>query len=643
MARWQRGTGDAISYLPYQDERIAASYPEIPRQDFETAVCLILPDGAVCRGAEAVFRSLWEAGQERWLYNTYREYSFFADVAELLYEEVATHRALLSKLDRVYSGPGLQPLTYIRVRYVFLRGLALIYLIAFASLAVQIQGLAGSRGIVPAHSLIENLKADALVNHIGLERYHFFPTLAWWSASDRALSWQCGAGIVLAVLLLFGIAPAPVLFLLWALYLSLCSICPPFLDFQWDILLLETGFLAIFFAPWQWLERPARQSPPSHLVLWLLRWLMFRLMLESGCVKLLSGDPAWSHLTALRFHYETQPLPTWIGWYAHQLPPGFQSFCVAAMFFIELAVPVFIFAGRRARLTAAVLFALFQMIILLTGNYGFFNYLTLLLCLPLLDDRAMAWRQSAVPLALPETPPPLPAQSRRWPRFVLLPVSCVAVLATLMMMLATLSVPQHWPAPLVGMLRWLEPLRTFNGYGLFRVMTQTRPEIIIEGSNDGENWQPYEFKYKPGDLKARPRFVAPHQPRLDWQMWFAALGRPQDNLWLINFETRLLENSPPVLALLARNPFPNAPPKYIRAQLYEYDFTDLATRRATGQWWRRQVLGAVPCANLPASGMKARLFGFSVRLLTILTMALKSAPSRSLAKRLTVAGRLSPG
>ena len=138
---------------------------------------------------------------------------------------------------------------------------------------------------------------------------------------------------------------------------------------------------------------------------------------------------------------------------------------------------------------------------------------------------------------------------------------------------------------------WLEPLRSFNSYGLFAIMTQTRPEIIVEGSNDGQNWQAYEFKYKPGDLKARPRFVAPFQPRLDWQMWFAALESPRENPWFFNFEVRLLQNSPPVLALLAHNPFPNAPPKYIRAQLYEYHFTDIATRRATGDWWRREYLG----------------------------------------------------
>ncbi len=325
IARWHNATGEAIDYLPFQDESIAARFPEIPRQDFETAVRLILPDGSVCGGAEAVFRSLSEAGREKWMLKLYTKFPAYGDLAELAYEEVATHRSFLSTLDRIYSGPGKAPLSYIRVRFLFLRGLALIYLVAFASLWGQIDGLAGSRGIIPAKSLMAALKAEADADHAAVNRYHLVPTLAWWNASDQALNWQCEAGLICSLLLLCGIAPAPMLFLLWCIYLSLTTVGGVFLSFQWDWLLLETGFLAIFFAPLQWFERPSRQSKPSSVVIWLLRWLIFRLMLESGCVKLLSGDPTWWHLTALRVHYQTQPLPTWIGWYAHQLPPGFQT------------------------------------------------------------------------------------------------------------------------------------------------------------------------------------------------------------------------------------------------------------------------------------------------------------------------------
>ena len=597
IARWQNTTGDAVTYLPFQMESVAGRFPEIPRQNFEQSVHLILPDGSVCSGAEAVFRSLEQAGKERWLIHLYRDFPGFADVAELLYEEVATHRSFLSKLDRIYSGPGFAPLRYVRVRFVFLRGLALIYLIAFASLFGQIQGLAGSRGIVPAATVMQMLKAEAADQHIGLERFHAVPTLAWWSASDSALNWQCGAGVALSLLLFFGIAPAPALFLLWCLYLSLSTICGPFLSFQWDTLLLETGFLAVLYAPLQWLERPSRQSAPSTTVLWLLRWLIFRLMLESGCVKLMSGDISWWNLTALRVHYETQPLPTWIGWYAHQMPAGAQAFCAFVLLFVELAAPALIFAGRRARLTAAGIFALLQVLIMLTGNYTFFNWLTLLLCVPLLDDDLLKPRN---PISAARAMPLSAPRCRRWPRFILLPIAFVIGLVTLMGLLGTLRVAERWPAPALALHNWLEPMRSFNNYGLFAAMTQKRPEIILEGSDNGRDWKPYEFKYKTGDLKTRPGFVAPYQPRLDWQMWFAALGGPRENLWFLNFETRLLENSPPVLALLGRNPFPKTPPKYIRALLYEYHFTDMATRRATGRWWRREYKGVyVPAISLP--------------------------------------------
>jgi predicted DCC family thiol-disulfide oxidoreductase YuxK/uncharacterized membrane protein YphA (DoxX/SURF4 family) len=593
IARWHNATGDAVNYIAYQDPAMTGQFPEIPQERYERAVQLILPDGTVCGGARAVFRSLYEAGREKWMYRVYERVPGWAEMAELVYDEVAQHRSFLSKIDRIYSGPGLWPLSDIRTRFIFLRGLALIYLIAFASLLGQIQGLSGSHGIVPVNTVMAALKVDMTQQHIGLERYHLLPTFAWWNASDASLNWQCGLGVGFSVLLLFGIAPAPVLFLLWCLYLSLVSVCSPFMDFQWDLLLLETGFLAIFFAPLQWVERPSKQSRPSSLIIWLLRWLIFRLMLESGCVKLLSGDASWWNLTALRVHFETQPLPTWVGWYAHQLPHGVLSVFTVIMFVIELIVPVFIFAGRKGRITAAVLFIFFQVLILLTGNYTFFNWLTILLCVPLLDDDVF--------LLLPATGP-LPAVRRcpRWSRWILVPLTILIGLVTLMGCLGTLGVPRQWSMNDRFIYQWLAPFRSFNNYGLFAVMTQKRPEIIIEGSDDGQNWTPYEFKYKPGDLNQRPGFVAPCQPRLDWQMWFAALGGPRENEWILNLETRLLENSPEVLKLLAKNPFPKSPPKYIRAQLYEYHFTDRATRRKTGNWWRRDYLGPyLPPLALP--------------------------------------------
>jgi lipase maturation factor 1 len=642
ISRWQRTTADAVDYLPFQEESIARRFPEIPPDDFHQAVQLISPDGSVCSGAEAVFRSLAAAGKERWLLWCYRRIPSFPIITEVIYDEVATHREFLSKLDRFFLGSNTTPRQYALVQFVFLRGLALVYLIAFASLWMQIQGLIGSQGIVPAQSVMTTLKEVVASQHIGATRFRIIPTLAWWADSDRALNWQCGAGVGLSLLLLFGIAPAPALFLLWALYLSLSSIASPFLNFQWDALLLETGLIAIFFAPLTWLERLRHRSEPPRPALWLLRWLLFRLMFESGWVKLASGDPMWRHLTALRVHFETQPLPTWIGWYAHQLPATVLTLLTFLLFVIELAVPFLIFCGRKPRLVAASLFVLLQIIILLTGNYTFFNWLTILLCLPLLDDAALqkwiprrfhhfelvpngalhsfsdggpfpisndANQLDSVTAPLSDSLAPRNGErgfhlltrwaSPRWPWKITFPVAVLIFLLTALTFPAPKWIAESWPRSLVQLHNWLNPFRSFNTYGLFANMTPTRPEIILEGSNDGQKWEPYEFKDKPGDLKRAPAFVAPFQPRLDWQMWFAALERVEQNPWLVRLEYQLLKNSPPVVALLAQNPFPQQPPKFIRAQLYQYHFTDFATRRATGQWWRRNYLGDyIPALSL---------------------------------------------
>ena len=328
------------------------------------------------------------------------------------------------------------------------------------------------------------------------------------------------------------------------------------------------------------------------MVLWVIRLLLFKLMFQSGCVKLLSQDVTWRNLTALTFHYETQPLPTWIGWYAHQLPASFQKASTFLMFGTELVIPFLIFAPRRIRFFAGVAFGALQMLILLTGNYCFFNLLTMVLCISVLDDAALArfvpkrWRNAEA--AEKEKP-----EKKRWswPLVATIPLAGMVILFTLMQFSSMFRVPVPWPRPVLGLYAWLSPFRSFSSYGLFAVMTTSRPEIIVEGSNDGINWQEYEFKYKPGDLKRRPRFVEPHQPRLDWQMWFAALGDYRQNPWFVNFCLRLLQGSPEVLGLLGRNPFPDTPPRYVRAILYEYHFTDFETRRKTGAWWRRELKG----------------------------------------------------
>ena len=590
--RWQRITGESVEYLPFQDTRVVAQFPELPRERLATAVHLLEPDGSVFSGAEAAFRTLAHNPREHWLLDWYEHSPVFARVSESSYCFVARHRTLFAALTRMAWGTHLEPATHNVVTSVFLRALGGIYLVAFVSLWTQILGLVGSSGILPAKLTMLSAQQQAAAAHLGWERYHWFPTLCWFGASDGVLQAQCAAGSALALLLVVGIAPGPCLLVLWLLYLSLSTVCREFLGFQWDILLLEAGFLAIFLSPLQLLLRPARAPPPSRILLWLFRWLLFRLMFESGCVKLVSGDPTWRSLTALKFHYETQPLPTWIGWYAHQFPAWFQHASAGLMFGIELVLPFLIFGPRRFRQVPCVAFIVFQLLILLTGNYCFFNLLTMVLCLPLLDDNAVRWLVPARWRSTAASGPGIPAaRTRRWSRALIVPLACVTVVLSLMQFSGVFRFRIPWPRPLLAVYEWLAPFRSLNTYGLFAVMTTSRSEISVEGSSDGHTWLAYEFRYKPEDVRRRPRFVEPHQPRLDWQMWFAALSDYRRNPWFINFCLRLLQGSPQTLALLEHNPFPNAPPRYVRAVAYEYHFTSFAERRQGGAWWRRELKG----------------------------------------------------
>ena len=438
-----------------------------------------------------------------------------------------------------------------RVCALFLKALGLIYLIAFVSFGVQADGLVGSQGILPLTRYLA-----AMHQAMGPRAYWYAPTVFWLNSTDLALRIAWIAGAALSVVLTLGFFRRVCLILLLLLYLSICTAGQDFWSFQWDILLLEAGFLAIFL-----------DASPGRT--WLFRWLLFRLMFMSGLVKLLSGDPTWRNLTALSYHYETQPLPTPIAWYMFQLPGWFQRASTAFVFFVELAVPFLIFAPLRLRRIAAGFLIGLQVLILLTGNYTFFNLLAISLCLFLFADC------------------PAPPAETRVHRGVTIALTTFVLATSGLQFLEMFSFPL--PGPAAGYLAWISPLRIINTYGLFAVMTTTRPEIVVEGSDDGDRWLAYEVRYKPGDVQRAPPWVEPYQPRLDWQMWFAALGSPRQNLWFYNFAARLMQGSAPVLRLLERNPFPAAPPRYIRATVYDYHFTDFAGRKATGAWWRREL------------------------------------------------------
>ncbi len=472
--------------------------------------------------------------------------------------------------------------SYVLTHWLFLRLLGGIYFVAFLSWWMQSPGLIGSNGVAPIADYLA-----ALQRQWGSSIYWQLPTLAWLNSSDNFLNLLWGAGTLLSLLVILDILTLPVLAVLWVLYLSLLYAGQVFTSFQWDILLLEVGFLAIFLAPLRVLPRLSQQEAPSRIVIWLLRLVLFRLMLESGYAKLASGDPTWRNLTALTYHYWTQPLPSPLAWYMNQLPLTFQQLSVVFMFVAELVAPFLIFGPRRIRFLGAGLMALLQLLILLTGNYTFFNFLAIALCLLLLDD---AFLSRFLPARLVSK---LTAEVRPEPAYRRVVAIAVAILIGLLNVVefGNRFFLGSVPAFAAGIAQQLEPLRLVNSYGLFATMTTSRPEIIVEGSEDGNTWLPYEFKYKPGDLYRSPAWVEPFQPRLDWQMWFAALeGSPYYEGWFPTFARRLLQGTPEVLALLDKNPFPDHPPRYIRATLYDYTFADASTHFATGQWWQRRKI-----------------------------------------------------
>ncbi|HET6267734.1 MAG TPA: lipase maturation factor family protein [Acidobacteriota bacterium] len=472
-----------------------------------------------------------------------------------------------------------RPATYFVCQSVFIRVLAIIQLIAFASLTVQILGLVGSGGILPAGDLLTYVQ-----QRVGAERYWLLPTLCWINVSNAFLLGLCVGGMVLSVLLLAGVFPSLMLFLLWAFYLSLAVVCQEFLGFQWDVLLLETGFLSILYAPPVRFMEQGYDTGRSRVFLWLLRWLLFRLMFSSGIVKLLSHDPTWRNLTALQYHYFTQPLPVWISWFMNLLPAWFQKFSVVMMFASELGAPFLIFCPKPFRMIGFWSIVGLQILIMLTGNYSFFNLLALALCLLLVEDNS--WPERIRQRAVLASQRQQSRGAKQWPAWVIAPVAAILLCFSILQMTITLGW-RNLPGPLVMILRRAEVFETVNRYGLFAVMTTKRSEIIVEGSDDGVHWLAYEFRYKPGDLARHPVFIEPHQPRLDWQMWFAALDTYRASPWFVAFLERLLQGAPAVLDLLSWNPFPKHPPRYIRARMFDYHFTDWKTKSETGNWWVR--------------------------------------------------------
>jgi hypothetical protein len=524
---------------------------------------------------------------------------------------------------------------------VFLRCLGGIYFSAFFALLFQVKGLIGTHGILPAAEYLHD------GDRLGLMRFWYAPTLMWFSSSDRMLMGVMWVGLIAAVLLIVNFWPRAMLVVCFVCFLSFVGAAQDFSGYQSDGMLLEAGFISLFLAPaglWPgWgASRPAARA--AHL---LLLWEWFRIYFESGLVKLLSGDPTWRNLTAMYEYYQNGPLPTWIGWYMQHLPHWFHIASAGATLGMELVLVWMAFLPRRWRIACFFLVTAWQVVVIATANYAFLNYIVLVLAFLLLDDGFLRrfvperWRTglgsgsshavatvakdlqgnaevgvqtsaakaglfsralfgTGEPVPLSETMETIAAKqgggmAKEWRRRAgSLGLAVRAVMLTWVFYATTVllmrMVWQEEPLPTMPA-AVLDPFRIANQYGLFAVMTPHRYEIEFQGSNDGQRWVAYPFRYKPQDVRERPRIYAPYQPRFDWNLWFASLGSWSQNPMVPRTEELLLEGDRDVLGLFRGDPFAGSPPKYMRAVLWQYWFSTPEQKRLEGIWWTRQYLG----------------------------------------------------
>jgi lipase maturation factor 1 len=487
-------------------------------------------------------------------------------------------------------------------RWLFLRALGGIYFSAFFSLIFQIRGLIGPNGILPAGSYLQ-----AIAQSLGrLERIWYAPTLLWWSSGNAALNALCWAGMLASLLLVLNFWPRGMLVICFVCFLSFVSAAQDFSGYQSDGMLLEAGFIALFFAPSGLRPGLARTHPASRASLFLLLWEWFRIYFESGAVKLLSGDLQWRHFTAMDEYYQNGPLPTWVGWYLQHLPHWFHAATAGATLTLELALVWMLFLPRRWRIVCFFIVTPWEIGVILSANYTFLNYLVLSLGVLLLDDDFVLriapakWRSRLAGTSVSsESSLAQTAAVGNGLRGSLLGSWKIVKLGASTLMLSWIfyatTAEMIWmfakpPLPTFPVSA-LEPFRIANQYGLFAVMTRGRYEIEFQGSTDGQNWVAYPFRYKPQELNQAPRIYAPYQPRFDWNLWFASLGTWRQYPIVANTEVRLLSNEKDVLELFSGNPFAHDPPRQIRVLLWQYWFTSMQEKRESGMWWRRRLLG----------------------------------------------------
>jgi hypothetical protein len=451
-------------------------------------------------------------------------------------------------------------------RLVLQRGLGLGYLLAFLVALEQFRPLLGEKGLLPVPHYLTRV------------RFRDAPSVFHFRYSDRMVVAVALAGIALSLTLVLGLPdawPVPltmaIWLVLWALYLSIVNVGQTFYSFGWESLLLEAGFLAAFLGP-------AWSAVPAPL-LWLFRWLLFRVEFGAGLIKL-RGDPCWRDLSCLDYHHETQPMPNPLSWYFHRLPAPLHRAEVLGSHVAQLVAPVLLFFPQPIATFAGLFIALTQAWLLLSGNYSWLNFVTIVLAFSAFDDSVLA---RVLPLERAGT------TVVPWHDALVLAVSALIVALSYRPARNLFSREQVMNAS-------FEPLRLVNTYGAFGSITRERYEVVVEGTSDERitpdtEWREYEFRGKPTDPKRRPPQWAPYHLRLDWLMWFAALSPAYAPRWFRPFMVKLLQNDPATLRLLRRNPFPQHPPRAVRATLYRYRFTTWKERRDTGAWWERTRLG----------------------------------------------------
>lgn len=528
--RFEASSDGVVEFIPYQS--LNKKYPKAPKLDYEKSV-VFFTSTSVSTGAEAIF-SFFNVVGKKWPKKLYENSKLISKLSEVFYSYIAKNRKLFGFLSRTLFGDNFMPDSYKISSWIFGRMLGLVGAAAFLSFWIQADLIIGSNGIVPFFENLTQIESFIIKSDLDTSKWIAKPTLLWLHNSDLWLNIVLLIGFISSLFLAVGLVPHVSILLSWASYLSIASVAEPFLNFQWDALLLEVFLVSIFFVPWRVFDKKDNIELPPTIGRWLLWLLIMKLMLQSGIVKFtffdVDGSNAWRDLTALEYHFWTQPIPSWLSYYFDALPAVIDKIALFFTYVCELIIPFFILLPRRMRRIAAISLILFQFLIILSGNYGFFNLLTITLCISLLDDQYLRKFNF---VSVVNSKPYLKnymvfKKVKRGLSFLVLILFVYSFVIFIGRdfngnRLSSSDLNQKVSVLEQKLLDFSQTSRSINSYGLFRVMTKTRPEFQIELQYEDSLWVPIDFDYKPNKIKKKPAFFFPHMPRVDWQIWFEAL------------------------------------------------------------------------------------------------------------------------